>query len=74
MHGLKIISILVLAAGVLTIVAAMLLLWLTPPPYKIGSLLIVMGLIFIVGSIILICVSQQYDMNHPATNYRNSLQ
>ena len=60
MHGLKIISVIAMVSGLL-MAAALLLLWLSQPPYKAGSILLVVGLIFIVGAIILLCVAQDPD-------------
>ncbi len=61
MHGLKIISVIAMVSGLLMVAAALLLLWLSQPPYKAGSILLVVGLIFIVGAIILLCVAQDPD-------------
>ena len=65
MHPLKIVSILLLVSGATIFVAGLIVLWKTQPPYGWASILIMIGILFLLGSIIMLCVAQQYDMKSP---------
>lgn len=62
MHALKFVSILLLISGALIFAAGLFLYWTTDPISGWAGGLIVIGLLFLLGSIIMLCVSLQYDM------------
>lgn len=62
MHPLKIVSIVLLALGAIIFAAGLIILWKAPPPYSWASIYIMLGILFLLGAIIILCVSQQYDM------------
>lgn len=62
MHPLKIVSIILLLTGIVVFVAGMLLLWLTKPPYGWANVLITTGILFLLGAIIMLAVSFEYDI------------
>lgn len=61
MHGLTIASIILLIFGIITFLSGTYLLWKTSPPYSVASLLITTGLLFMLGSIVALCISLQYN-------------
>ena len=61
MHPLKIVSIVLLLTGAVVLAAGLIVMWTTQPPYGSASVLITLGILFLLGSIIMLCVSQQYD-------------
>lgn len=65
MHPLKIVSIVLLIAGAIIFTSGLLLFWKSQPPYGWASIFIMIGLLFLLGSIIMLCVAQQYDITSP---------
>lgn len=61
MHWLKIASILILIIGIIIFVAGLLVLYFGNPPYGTASALLIIGVLFLLGSIAMLCVSLQYD-------------
>lgn len=70
MHFLKILSILFLIVGIVFFVVGIIWYWNSSPPYGYTSALITIGLLFILGSIIILCISLQYDMKSPIEQLR----
>ncbi|CAH6420255.1 Hypothetical protein HVR_LOCUS1143 [uncultured virus] len=65
MHWLKIVSIILVIAGTIIFVAGLILLYFGNPPYGTVSALLIIGLLFILGAIIMLCVAQEYDQKSP---------
>ena len=72
MHLLKIFSILLLIIGVIILIAGLFWYWNASPPYGYISAVVIIGLLFMLGAIILLCVSFQYDMKSPVEQLRDS--
>lgn len=62
MHFLKITGILILIIGIILFTIGLLLYWRTNPISGWASFNLTMGTLLLLGAIILLCVSQQYDM------------
>lgn len=65
MHFLKIFSILLLIIGAILFVVGLIWYMQSGPPYGYVSAVITIGLLLILGSIVMLCVSLQYDMKSP---------
>lgn len=65
MHLLKIFSIILLIIGIIIVVSGLIWYWNASPPYGNISVIIIIGFLFMLGAIIMLCVSLQYDMKPP---------
>ena len=68
MHALKFASILLMLAGAAIFGAGLFLYWQTNPISDWASACIMIGLLFLLGSIIMLAVSHQYDLAPITTN------
>jgi len=63
MHVVKIISIILLISGIIVFVGGLIILWRSTPPYGWASILILIGILFLLGAIITLCIGQQYEQS-----------
>lgn len=61
MHALKIASVLILIAGVILFSTGVIVYWINNPVPNWASGFVMSGLLIILGAIILLCISLQYD-------------
>jgi hypothetical protein len=61
MHALTVASILLLIAGSLVLAGGLFLYWQTNPVSIWATALVIIGMLFLLGSIIMLCVSLQYN-------------
>lgn len=62
MHGLKLLSIILLISGGTVFAIGLWLYWITNPVSEWASAFTMIGLLFLLGAIILLCIGQQYDV------------
>lgn len=62
MHALKVTSILILLAGIGLFILGLVLYWTTNPISGWASASIMIGLLFLLGAIIMLAISEQYDL------------
>ena len=59
MNVVKIISIILLISGIIVFVGGIIILWRSEPPYGWASVLIFIGILFLLGANITLCIGQQ---------------